>query len=136
MKMKKLFLLPAMMLLLTACGNGGGGGGGGSNSGSGGSGSGDYKPLTINFYLDFNHYDEENPYHTAQWYYDSAFTKADLGLVDPTEVPDRFYPTFKGWSTHALVDEDKYLWNFGTDKVAEADAVNGVIEFFGIFVGD
>jgi hypothetical protein len=144
MKMRKLLLLPAMVLLLTACGNGGGGGsssssqggGGGGSSGGGSGGSGDYRPLTINFYLDYNHYDEENPYHSARWYYDTTFTKDDVGLVDPTEVPDQYYPTFKGWSTHALVDEDQYLWNFGTDKVAEADAVNGVIEFFGIFIGD
>lgn len=130
MKMKKLVVLPIMMLLLTACN------GNDSGGSSGGGGSGDYKPLTINFYLDYNHYDEENPYLSARWYYDTTFTKEDINLTDPTEVPDPYYPTFKGWSKYALVDEDSYLWKFGVDKISESEAVNGVFEIFGIYVGD
>lgn len=127
--MKKLFLIPALALLLTACGNS------------------DKKPpsydpsnpverdFKINCYLDYNHYDPDNPYYVAWWDFDKVFTQADIGLKDPTEVPDSYYPTFKGWSRHALVDEDKYLFDWNT-PISEEEAVGGYIELFGIFVGE
>jgi len=93
------------------------------------------KDLIIKFYLDYNHYDTDNPYYTVEWYLNRPFTKEEIGLVDPTEVPEPFYPNFIGWSRYALVDELDYLWKFGTDVVTYQDATNNVFEMFGIFVG-
>jgi len=132
MKMKKLILLPALALLLAGCNNSGGGSGDKPSK---------YDPsnpkerdFKINCYLDYNHYDPDNPYYVAWWDFDKVFTQDDIGLKDPTEVPDPFYPTFKGWSRHALVDEDQYLFDWNT-AISEEDAVGGYIELFGIFVG-
>ena len=137
MKNKKFLLIPALALLLGACSGNNNGSNNNNNSNSSG-GDSDYKPLLMNFYLDYNHYDEDNPYYSARWYYDTTFTKDQIGLSDPgsDKTPDPYYPTFKGWSLYAVVDEDKYLFNFGTDKIAIEQTVNGVIEFFGIYVGD
>ena len=132
MKLRKLLFLPALALLLTGCNNG----------------SGDsktppdpdkYNPVEerdfkIMCYLDYNHYDPDNPYYVAWWDFDLPFTKEQIKLTDPTEAPDPYYPTFKGWSRHALVDEDQYLFDFNT-AISEDDAVGGFIELFGIFVG-
>ena len=128
MKMRKLILLPALTLLLTACNNGGGSGDGGS-----------YNPekerdFKIMCYLDYNHYDPDSPYYVAWWDFDKPFSQSDIKLVDPTEAPDPYYPTFKGWSRYALVDEDKYLFDWNT-AISEDEAVGGYIELFGIFVG-
>ena len=92
------------------------------------------KNLIIRFYLDYNHYEKENPYYTAYWYTDRTFTKEDIGLVDPKEVPDSFYGTFLGWSKYVIVDEDSYLWKFGEDKISYSDTAGGTFEIFGIFV--
>ena len=137
MKLKKLLLLPllAAPLMVASCVSGGGttsSSGGDSSSSGGGGGS---KNLLMKFFSDYNHYDEEEPYLSVWWYYDQPFSKADIGLNDPTEVPDPYYPTFLGWSIHPVVDEDQYLWNFGKDVVTTEMAVGGEIEFFGIFVG-
>lgn len=172
MKKKLLLLIPTLMLALAACNNGGTNtsnpdpskpeGTSQTSGGEASQSSEEYSDdpsrpeganLRIDFYLDYNHYgkgikgfgNEENKYHCAWWYFDRPFTKADIGLVDPTTAPDPYYPTFAGWSRHALVDETEtkkegsdeylYMWNFGIDKVSEAEAVGGYIELFGIFVG-
>ncbi|MBE6135877.1 MAG: hypothetical protein E7181_01240 [Erysipelotrichaceae bacterium] len=129
MKMRKLILLPALALLLTGCNNG-------PKTPS------KYDPsnpkerdFKINCYLDYNHYDPDNPYYVAWWDFDVPFSKDDIQLKDPDTVPDPFYPVFKGWSRHALVDEDQYLFDFNT-PISEEEAVGGYIELFGIFVGE
>lgn len=156
MKNKKFLLLPALALMLCACNNGSGNGSGVSGGDQSGnqstvapdqSASGDQdsdgtsydpnKQLRLDFYLDYNHYDKENPYYSVFWYYDDPFTKEAIGLTDPDPKKisdlDPFYPNFKGWSRHAVVDEDSYLWKFGQESVSKEMAVGGYVEFFGIF---
>ena len=91
-------------------------GGGGGNTPTG---DPDY---TLVFYLDYNHYDPDDPYYTYDWYFDTPFTQEQIGLTNPTTAPDPFYGTFKGWSRQALVDEDQYLWDF-TKGFSEAETV-------------
>ena len=132
MKMRKLLLLPVLALLLSGCNNGDGGSKTPPDPEK-------YDPVEerdfkIMCYLDYNHYDPDNPYYVAWWDFDLPFTKEQIKLTDPTEAPDPYYPTFKGWSRHALVDEDQYLFDFNT-PISEEEAVGGFIELFGIFVG-
>ena len=141
MMKKKLLVLPLIMLLLAGCS------GKGSDTSSGESTSEGSTSQTSNsddpgghdikikFYLDFNHYDKENPYHQVWWDSDTTFTKEQIGLVDPTTAPDPYYPTFLGWSKYAIVDEDARLWNFGVDKIQYSETAGGTFEIFGIFVG-
>ena len=154
MKNKLLLVIPTFLLVLASCA-----GNNPSSSASQGGDSGDSEEysddpsrpeganLRIDFYLDYNHYDKDNKYYSAWWYFDRTFTKDDIGLKDPGAdlTPDPYYPTFAGWSRHALVDETEtkkdgtqellYMWNFGIDKVSEEEAVGGYIELFGIYVG-
>ncbi len=132
MKMKKLLLLPVLALLLTGCNNNGGG-----------KTPSKYDPdnpterdFKINCYLDYNHYDPDNPYYVAWWDFDTVFSKEDIGLKDLTDADatDPYYSHFLGWSRHALVDEEKYLFDWNT-PISEEEAVGGYIELFGIFVG-
>lgn len=124
---KKVIFLPAIALL-TACGGGGGGGGGTSQRDRDAT-------LLVHFYSDYNHFEEGESYLDAWWYYNRPIDKDKIGLKDPTEAPDPYYPTFLGWSLHPIVDEEQYLWDFTTDVVTEDMAVGGEIEFFGIYVG-
>ena len=124
---KKLLLLPLAALFLASCVGPGGGGGGFDPD--------EERDFTIYFYLDYNHYDPDDPYYACSWYYDRPFSKTDINLKDPTEAPDPYYPTFLGWSRQALVDEEQYLWDFKT-AISEEEAVGGYIELFGIFVGE
>lgn len=105
----------------------------GCNQGSNTSTSGDNKPLTINFYVDYNHYEPEEPYYVAKWYYDRPFTKEDLGLTDPA-CPDEYYSKFLGWSLHTLLDGTEGLWKFGEDSVSRELAVGEYVNLFGIWV--
>ena len=139
---KALFLLPLTLLFLAGCG--------GqtvtpSSSGTTPTSSGDPKStsnpddpgdhdIRIKFYLDYNHYDKDNPYHSVWWDSNKTFTKEEIGLVDPT-APDPYYPTFLGWSKYAIVDEDDRLWNFGVDTISYDDTAGGIFEIFGIFIG-
>ena len=126
MKKSKLLLIPVLSLLLASCS------GGGNNPNE----EGDFK---VYVYLDYNHYDPENPYLTGWGYYGVPFTKADLGLTDPdpSSIPDLdpYYPNFLGWSRQVLVDDTADLWKFGEDKIEKGEAPGDYIELFGIFVG-
>ena len=151
MKFSKLLLVPFAALLLSACGGGGTPSQTPSSeptiissepageSSQDESGSGPVDPemnLILRFYLDYNHYEKEEPYYQTWWYLDRPFTKEQIGLVDPTEASDPFYPTFLGWSRYSIVDEEERLWKFGTDTVSQNDTAGGAFEIFGIFVGE
>lgn len=146
---KSLFLLPLTLFFLVGCNNGGttptvDTSGTSNNDGSATSTSAGNTTseedeaaghdIRIKFYLDYNHYDKDNPYHSVWWDSDTTFTKEQIGLVDPTEAPDPYYPTFLGWSKYAVVDEDSRLWNFGVDKISYDETAGGTFEIFGIFV--
>ena len=92
------------------------------------------KDVRIICYLDYNHANESNPYHSARWYFYDAFTKEDIGLTDPT--PDMAsYPefaTFKGWSVHPIIDSDDQLFKFGVDYKAQDG--NNFLVLYGIWV--
>lgn len=92
------------------------------------------KDFWIRVYLDYNHFDESNPILKIMWQYGLPFTKEDIGLTDPTSVPDPYYNRFLGWSLHTIVDETQYLWRFGEDVVTAEMAVGGYINLYGIFV--
>lgn len=142
---KSLFLLPLSIFFLVGCGAttnpsssvtpnpSSSSGGGITPTSSNPDDPGDHD-IRIKFYLDYNHYDKDNPYHSVWWDSNKTFTKEEIGLVDPT-APDPFYPTFLGWSKYAIVDEDARLWNFGVDTISYDDTAGGIFEIFGIFVG-
>ena len=68
-------------------------------------------PLLVNFYTDYNHYDESNPYYSYRWYDTQV-----LPEVPPTpEAPTPGYPVFLGWSKKPIIDTKEDLWNFETD---------------------
>ena len=74
--------------------------------------------ITVKFYVDFNAFeaDKKDVYQTQVVNLNDKLTK-------PTNPTSRFpeFKTFVGWSTKPIVDEDKDLWNFDTDKVYTAD---------------
>ena len=141
MKRKLLLLLPLLSMALVGCNRGGGTsstsskGGDTSSQPATSSSEEEQKDFLIYCYLDYNHYDKNNPYLRVWWDYNTPFTQADIGLINPTTAPDPYYPTFLGWSMNALVDEDKYLFKFGETVITEQMAVGGYINLFGIFVG-
>ena len=92
------------------------------------------KDFWIRVYFDYNHFDESEPLLKVMWQYGLPFTKEDIGLTDPTTVPDPYYNHFLGWSLHPIVDEEQYLWKFGEDVVTAEMAVGGYINLYGIFV--
>ena len=133
MMKKNLFkLLPILLLGLTACG---GGGGGGNSSGGGTSGdTPTTKDVTVLAYIDYNHADEDHPYHSAEWYFSTPFTQEDIGLVDPKN-DEANYPEFAkfiGWSLHPVIDDEKDLFEFGKE-VKEKDGTPPFIVLYGIW---
>ena len=133
---KRLFkLLPILLLGLTACG---GGGSDASSTSSGGGGSSEIPPtkdVTILCYIDYNHADEDNPYHQAKWYYSKTFTKEDIELTDPDESAANYpeFKTFKGWSQHPLIDNDDQLFKWG-EVTKELDGTPPYVILYGIWV--
>ncbi len=105
-------LIPTLLIGLTACN-------GEKKNSSGGSELPDSKDVTILCYIDYNHADESNPYHRSEWYYDYPFSKEDIELVDPSSSQTKYeeFGTFKGWSTHPIINSDDQLFNFGVDVV-------------------
>lgn len=72
----------------------------------------DEKELTIQYFIDFNHADQENPFYEVEWY-------SGTTIPEPESIPTCPDPAFSkwlGWSAHSLIDDKKDLWNFKTDK--------------------
>lgn len=95
------------------------------------------KEVTILCYLDYNHANNDSDaYFTAKWYYGVPFTKADIGLVDPTEK-DANYPEFKtflGWSLQPIIDSPDQLLKWG-EYVKLRDGSGSYVNLYGIWVG-
>jgi len=141
MKKKLLLkLLPVVLLGLTACNNGG------NNSGASGSGFDPSdlpvtKDVTVYFYLDYNHADENNPYFKADWYAGVPLDRTQMvdasgqTLVDPTDSQASYeeFGHFLGWSIHPVIDSLDQLWNFSTDVKVKDDR-GYVLQLFGIWV--
>lgn len=92
------------------------------------------KDVRIICYLDYNHANESNPYHSARWYFNDPFSKADIGLTDPTADMASYpeFTLFKGWSTHPIIDSDDQLFKFGVDMKAQDG--NNFLVLYGIWV--
>jgi len=144
MNKKLLLVLPVLAFSLTACG---GGSNPSSSQGSstpssepGPSSSSeplpDEKEVTILCYLDYNHaIQDSDAYYTGKWYYGVPFTKADIGLVDPTS-DDANYPeftTFLGWSLHPIVDGEDQLLQWG-EYVKVRGEGGSYVNLYGIWV--
>ena len=132
MKKNILKLLPVLLLGLTACG-----GGGGSSSGGGSSvePTPTTKDVTVLVYIDYNHADEDNPYHKSTWYFNTTFTQSDIELEDPKPEDANYteFNTFKGWSLHPIIDNDDQLFKWGEFK-KEKDGTPPYVILYGIWV--
>jgi hypothetical protein len=117
--MKLLKLLPLLVLPLTLS----------SCTSSKNESEDDYKPLLVNFFTDYNHVDEKNPYHTYRWY-----ELKPLEEVPPTpECPTEGFPIFLGWSEKPIIDSKEDLWDFEIDT---AKMGQYYLALYGIWVAD
>ena len=86
--------------------------------------------VTITFYADYNQKIVKNVY------YECTVQNGEL-ITDkpnkPSEAPFPEFPNFKGWSSKEIIDDDKDLWDFSTDKVISKTAS---FELFGIWVAE
>ena len=86
--------------------------------------------MTVTFYADYNQKIIKNIY------YECTVQNGEL-INDkpnkPTEAPFPEFPNFKGWSSKEIIDDDKDLWDFSTDKVISKTSS---FELFGIWVAE
>lgn len=142
---KKLLVLSILTLALTACGGGNTPSSEPSSSAAPSSEPSssesseplpDTKDVTILCYLDYNHANQDSDaFYTAKWYFGVPFSKADIGLVDPTSA-DANYPeftTFLGWSLQPIIDSEDQLFNWG-EYVKARDGSGSYVNLYGIWV--
>ena len=124
-KLLNVLLLATSLFAISACTSNTGGQGGdtpapsgdtedeGDEGGEGGGGSAsDDKELTIQYFIDYNHADQDNPFYEVEWYSGTTIPEPP----SKPACPDEAFPTFLGWSAHSLVDDTKDLWDFKKDK--------------------
>ena len=129
--MKKLLLLAIATALLAggcACARGG------DNPSTGDSSDSTTAPsinpemkVTVRFFVDYNAITVNDIYATQTVKNFEKVTKP----ADPTIPPQDEFPVFKGWSTHEIVDDMKYLWDFDNDTVQTRSST---LNLFGIWV--
>ena len=125
-KLLNVLLLATSLFAISACTSNSGGQGGDTpapsgdtedegdegGKGEGGDSASEDKELTIQYFIDYNHADQDNPFYEVEWY-------SGTTIPEPTSkpaCPDEAFPTFLGWSAHSLVDDAKDLWDFKKDK--------------------
>ena len=82
--------------------------------------------VTVNFYIDCNAIVYDDVYYVVVVKNGDKLPKP----ANPTTAPSSDYPNFKGWSTHEVVDDMKYLWNFEEDVVQSEETT---MNMFGIW---
>lgn len=133
-KIKLAFLTLLALPLLVGCGPDGGGGGGG--------GTGDDDPpvppdppideridVTVTYYLDYNMVAAKEIYKTETVKNGSKLVKPD----NPATAPSVEFPTFKGWSTYQIINDDSFLWDFDKDIVNIEEGAEAKITLYGIW---
>ena len=83
--------------------------------------------VTVRFYVDYNAITVSDIYATQTVKNFEKITKP----ANPTVPPQDEFPNFMGWSTHEVVDDMKYLWDFDKDTVQSRSAV---LNLFGVWV--
>ena len=120
-KMKYLFILSALTLVITSCGKKNNSNNNNSSEGSeeeSSTSSTYYGPtdLFVAFYLDYNVADFDNPYYSYKTHQGQLLTPPP-NTPTREDATDPTYPIFKGWSAHTVIDDDADLWDFSKDYV-------------------
>lgn len=89
----------------------------------------DGKTALVNFFVDYNHADEKDPYYSYDWY----------ELVPLEDIPDNppmlteGFPVFLGWSDKPIIDTKDDLWDFEVDTIKVGQYY---LALYGIWVAD
>lgn len=88
--------------------------------------------MTVNFYLDYSHSEENEVIYTMRWYMLKPLGSIPEGaILTDANAQDELYPHFLGYSEYSSsIDEDK-LWNFETDYKQ-----SNILNLYGIWVSN
>lgn len=87
---------------------------------------------TFNFFLDYSHSDEDQPYFTMRWWAYTPLGKCpeEAKLTD-ADATDPLFPHFIGYSRYPSSIDETNLWNFKEDNT-----VAPIVNLYGIWVAN